>query len=139
MINMRRHSCIIIIIVSLLLSLTGCGSSKTTPTTTPTSTQPSAQTQQEQKSQQVTPQQPTQQQTETKVTTPTQQTTTPPAVTNTPSSQTQNKEVTVYVTKTGEKYHSAGCSSLSKSQIPMSLSDAKAAGYTPCSKCNPPQ
>ena len=48
-------------------------------------------------------------------------------------------EVVVYVTKTGEKYHSDGCPYLRKSQIPISLDDAKASGYTPCSKCNPPR
>lgn len=48
-------------------------------------------------------------------------------------------EVIVYVTKTGEKYHAAGCQYLSRSQIPMSLEDAKASGYTPCSKCHPPR
>lgn len=48
-------------------------------------------------------------------------------------------EVVVYVTKTGEKYHSDGCQYLSRSQIPISLADAKAGGYTPCSKCHPPR
>ena len=45
----------------------------------------------------------------------------------------------VYKTKTGSKYHSDGCSYLSKSRIPISLADAKAEGLTPCSKCDPPQ
>lgn len=45
----------------------------------------------------------------------------------------------VYVTKSGKKYHSGGCSYLSSSKIEKSLADAKAAGYTPCSKCNPPK
>ena len=49
----------------------------------------------------------------------------------------QNK-TTVYVTKTGDKYHSAGCSCLKKSKIPMSLEDAKKK-YSACSKCNPPK
>jgi len=44
---------------------------------------------------------------------------------------------TVYVTNTGEKYHRAGCRYLSKSSIPMSLDDAQASGYTPCSVCRP--
>lgn len=48
-------------------------------------------------------------------------------------------EQTVHITKTGEKYHSAGCQYLRKSDIPISLSDAKNQGYTPCSKCCPPQ
>ncbi len=46
---------------------------------------------------------------------------------------------TVYVTRTGEKYHRDGCQYLRKSQIPTSLDDAIASGYTPCSKCHPPR
>ncbi len=46
--------------------------------------------------------------------------------------------VTVYVTTSGKKYHTQGCSSLRSSSIPMKLADAVAAGYTPCSRCNPP-
>lgn len=48
-------------------------------------------------------------------------------------------EVTVYVTKTGAKYHRADCSYLRRSKIPMKLSEAKAGGYTPCSRCSPPR
>ena len=48
------------------------------------------------------------------------------------------QSVTVYVTKTGEKYHRAGCQYLKKSCIPISLDDAKRS-YSPCSKCNPPR
>ncbi len=44
---------------------------------------------------------------------------------------------TVYVTRTGTKYHRAGCRSLSRSQIPMSLKEA-AGRYGPCSLCRPP-
>ena len=43
---------------------------------------------------------------------------------------------TVYVTKSGECYHRDGCSSLKKSKIPMSRSEA-ASRYRPCSNCNP--
>jgi len=43
----------------------------------------------------------------------------------------------VYVTRTGSKYHRAGCTSLSKSQIPMTLSEA-VKRYAPCSICKPP-
>ena len=46
-------------------------------------------------------------------------------------------EETVYVTKTGEKYHRGSCGYLSKSKRAIGLSDAKAAGYTPCSRCKP--
>lgn len=53
--------------------------------------------------------------------------------------QKSNEDVTVYITRTGAKYHSAGCSYLSRSSIPISLKDAVARGYTPCSRCNPPR
>lgn len=59
---------------------------------------------------------------------------TPPAV---PLPSKENN-ITVYVTKTGKKYHLGTCSYLSKSSIPIKLQDAKARGYSPCSKCNPP-
>ncbi len=45
----------------------------------------------------------------------------------------------VYVTKTGEKYHSEGCRYLKKSKIEKSLEDAIDEGYEPCSVCHPPQ
>ena len=44
---------------------------------------------------------------------------------------------TVYATKTGAKYHNAGCSSLRSSSIPMTLSQA-AAKFSPCKNCKPP-
>ena len=44
---------------------------------------------------------------------------------------------TVYVTKTGEKYHDDGCRYLSRSKISTTLQDAKANGYTGCSVCKP--
>jgi hypothetical protein len=46
-------------------------------------------------------------------------------------------EETVYVTRTGAKYHRAGCRSLARSRIPMSLKEA-AGRYGPCSICRPP-
>lgn len=49
----------------------------------------------------------------------------------------ETKEIIVYITKTGSKYHRAGCRYLKKSSIPISLKDAKAKGYSPCSACNP--
>ena len=52
---------------------------------------------------------------------------------------TNNKSVTVYITKTGEKYHTGGCRYLKKSKIAISLEDAQAQGYGPCSVCHPPQ
>lgn len=44
-------------------------------------------------------------------------------------------ERTVYITNSGDKYHSSGCQYTRKSCIPISLSDAQAQGYTPCSRC----
>lgn len=55
------------------------------------------------------------------------------------SATTETQSAEVYITKSGEKYHLAGCQSLSKSQIPISLSDAKSRGYTACENCDPPQ
>jgi hypothetical protein len=46
---------------------------------------------------------------------------------------------TVYITKTGKKYHRAGCRYLRQSRIPVKLKDAKSNGYGPCSACNPPR
>jgi competence protein ComEC len=51
----------------------------------------------------------------------------------------QYTDVIVYTTNTGSKYHNDGCRYLSKSRIPISLSDAKARGLGPCSVCNPPR
>ena len=48
------------------------------------------------------------------------------------------EDVTVYVTRTGKKYHRDGCSSLRRSKIPISLVEAKQQ-YGPCSRCNPPR
>ena len=50
----------------------------------------------------------------------------------------KGKDPTVYVTKTGKKYHGDGCQYLRKSQIPKTLKEAVAAGYTACSRCKPP-
>ena len=45
---------------------------------------------------------------------------------------------TVYITKTGSKYHREGCRHLSKSKIPISLKKAEHF-YRPCKVCRPPQ
>lgn len=50
---------------------------------------------------------------------------------------TQNQSDIVYITKTGSKYHRAGCRYLSKSAIPIERKEAIAKGYTPCSVCKP--
>jgi competence protein ComEC len=49
-----------------------------------------------------------------------------------------NKDVVVYITKSGEKYHTASCLFLKKSRIEISLGSAVSRGYEPCSHCKPP-
>ena len=51
--------------------------------------------------------------------------------------QKQTQSVTVYITRTGSKYHRADCRYLRKSSIPISLEEAKGR-YSPCSACSPP-
>ena len=71
--------------------------------------------------------------------TPQTQTQTIPVVENTTQeTQSENNSAVVYRTKTGSKYHNAGCSYL-KSSIPTTVSEAKSMGLTPCSRCNPQQ
>ena len=53
------------------------------------------------------------------------------------ASSEAKKEKVVYITNSGSKYHAAGCRYLRKSKIEISLSDAQAQGYEPCSVCNP--
>lgn len=45
--------------------------------------------------------------------------------------------MTVYLTKSGTKFHREGCSSLSKSKIPISYEDAVGRGFEPCGRCKP--
>lgn len=45
---------------------------------------------------------------------------------------------TVYITKTGAKYHNDGCRYLSQSKISIDLASAISKGYGPCSVCKPP-
>ena len=49
----------------------------------------------------------------------------------------QTAAQTVYITKTGKKYHKSTCRYLSKSSYAISLSDAKTQGYGACSVCRP--
>lgn len=43
----------------------------------------------------------------------------------------------VFVTRTGEKYHAGSCVHLHSSKIPIALSEAKKRGYMPCHVCRP--
>ena len=54
------------------------------------------------------------------------------------SAMASNGNTIVYITDTGKKYHSAGCSYLSESCNAITLSEAVNSGKTPCSRCNPP-
>ena len=47
-------------------------------------------------------------------------------------------KLTVYITRTGEKYHRDGCQHLRQSRIPISLKDATARGFGACKVCKPP-
>lgn len=63
----------------------------------------------------------------------------PPVVRNLePPALPQTQAATVYVTRTGSKYHIDGCRHLSKSKIPISLGEARQQ-YSACSVCNPPR
>lgn len=44
---------------------------------------------------------------------------------------------TVYITKSGDKYHGAGCRYLSHSKIAIDIDDARKQGYSACSRCSP--
>lgn len=43
----------------------------------------------------------------------------------------------VYITNTGKKYHSSGCSYLKQSKNAIDKNSAIFQGYTACSRCNP--
>jgi len=47
----------------------------------------------------------------------------------------ETRDCTVYMTRTGARYHRAGCSSLRKSAIATTRSKAVAKGLTPCGRC----
>jgi methylphosphotriester-DNA--protein-cysteine methyltransferase len=48
-------------------------------------------------------------------------------------------ETTVYITNTGEKYHTERCASVRKSKIAITLEQAVSRGYEPCKRCKPPE
>ncbi|MEQ8235175.1 MAG: hypothetical protein ABRQ23_00175 [Syntrophomonadaceae bacterium] len=140
----RKKIATLLILVSVLFTMVvGCGGSTSTSSTAPM--QPLIQQPQQPSSTPTntdkTVVQPTSTPTNTNKTVapPTQPVAKPVTPTVTPPVQTNTQTQTVYTTNTGSKYHSAGCQYLSKSCIPISLSDAKARGLTPCSKCSPPR
>lgn len=61
----------------------------------------------------------------------------PSSTLNTSNKSDVKKEVIVYITETGSKYHRSSCSYLRQSKIQIDESKAIRQGYTPCSRCNP--
>ena len=53
------------------------------------------------------------------------------------AAQRDESRATVYVTRTGERYHRGSCHHLRRSKFAVSLSEAKRQGYTPCKVCRP--
>lgn len=60
-----------------------------------------------------------------------------PSIKSTHSGKLVPNEETVYVAKTGKKYHKSTCRYVSKSKTAMTKSEAKKKGYTACSICKP--
>lgn len=61
----------------------------------------------------------------------------PPPALGKPQPKTEAGADTVHITKTGTKYHRAGCRYLARSSIPIARKDAEARGYSPCKVCTP--
>lgn len=49
-----------------------------------------------------------------------------------------NQSITVYITRTGTKYHRDGCKYLKSSKIPIVLDELNTNKYEPCKVCKPP-
>jgi len=49
-----------------------------------------------------------------------------------------DEDTVVYITNTGERYHTEQCTSLRNSKIEISLEEAVAKGLEPCARCKPP-
>ncbi|MDQ7094244.1 hypothetical protein REC12_11650 [Desulfosporosinus sp. PR] len=135
------------IFIALLLAVSGCSSNAVPTTAAPTKVEDSkqSQTSEQQATTPVKDAAPTSNVSATPASAPVvsaapaQTPATPAVVTPSPAPKQTGQTLTVYITKTGKKYHRDGCRYLSKSRIPISLSDAESEGYEPCSVCNPPQ
>lgn len=62
-----------------------------------------------------------------------------PSPSTRPGTPLTRNDAAVYITKTASMYQRLGCRDLCKSCTPISLSEAKAEGYTPCSLCKRPE
>ncbi len=112
-----RAAKVIAILLICLLVFTACSSASTSPTIPQVPT-------------------PTEQPTLQPQTTPAQSPTVAPE-TPAPSPKPTIATDTVYITRTGEKYHRANCRYLSQSKIPVERKDAISNGYAPCKVCRP--
>ena len=63
--------------------------------------------------------------------------TTPKGKSATESKELDTKAETVYITKTGAKYHRSDCGYLKKSKIAIVKSKAISRGFDGCSRCKP--
>ena len=52
--------------------------------------------------------------------------------------QSASGDVTVYISKSGIKYHKQSCRSVKKSSTVIKLKEARVKGYLPCKACKPP-
>ena len=57
---------------------------------------------------------------------------------NKPIPKSETALVSVYITRTGSKYHKEKCDYLKYSKIKITLEEALEEAYSPCSQCNPP-
>ena len=62
---------------------------------------------------------------------------TPVNIPQQPKAQVAQQNDIVHITRTGKKYHRAGCRYLNQSDIPVTREQAIRMGLTPCSVCNP--
>jgi len=63
----------------------------------------------------------------------------PPVARSTPPRGAPHAEVRVYVTAHGRKYHRADCQFARNGATAILLGEAQGQGYTPCSRCKPPE
>ena len=62
-----------------------------------------------------------------------------PSIGQTSTKQNAVSTQTVYISKSGTKYHQSECGYLKSSKFPITLGEAIDRGYAPCSVCKPPK
>ncbi len=53
------------------------------------------------------------------------------------STITEDKDGTIFITRTGKSFHAGRCRHLATSKIPIDRNEAEKKGYTPCGVCSP--